>query len=133
MSTVFFEKLFRFSNASNGIENSNVAYYKALGIIEDALYTGGVNKYTPWNIKNASVGAYTTSGSRLSVTTGSTSVPATGSGNSPYDTDYNIISIGEPVQLVIPNGLNNWGGVSFYFRVPQISPTSSTGVAIGAT
>lgn len=40
MSTVFFEKLFRFSQASEGIENSNVAYYTALGTIEEALYTG---------------------------------------------------------------------------------------------
>lgn len=30
MSTVFFEKLYRFAQASNGIENSNAAYYKAL-------------------------------------------------------------------------------------------------------
>lgn len=30
MSTVFIEKLFRFSQASDGIENSNMAYYSAL-------------------------------------------------------------------------------------------------------
>lgn len=30
MSTVFFEKVFNFSKRSEGIENSNVAYYKAL-------------------------------------------------------------------------------------------------------
>jgi type II secretory pathway component PulK len=40
MSTVFFEKVFNFSKRSEGIENSNVAYYKALGIIEDSLFTG---------------------------------------------------------------------------------------------
>jgi type II secretory pathway component PulK len=56
MSTVFFEKLFRFSQASEGIENSNIAYYKALGIIETAMYGVGVDKYTPWNIKNATSG-----------------------------------------------------------------------------
>jgi hypothetical protein len=38
MSTVFLEKLSRFSKRSEGVENSNVAYYKALGIIEEALY-----------------------------------------------------------------------------------------------
>jgi type II secretory pathway component PulK len=52
MSTVFFEKLLFFSRASEGIENSNVAYYKALGIIEGSLYAPGVDKYTPWTISN---------------------------------------------------------------------------------
>jgi hypothetical protein len=69
MSTVFLEKLGRFSKRSEGIENSNVAYYKALGIIEDSLYQPTVNKYTPWNIANggstATVG--TESGSSITV------------------------------------------------------------------
>lgn len=51
MSTVFFEKLFQFSTASNGIENSNVAYYKALGSIEEAIGTGAVTKNTPWKVE----------------------------------------------------------------------------------
>ncbi len=40
MSTTFLEKLLSFAKASEGIENSNVAYYNALGIIEQSLYTG---------------------------------------------------------------------------------------------
>lgn len=51
----------------------------------------------------------------------------------PYDSDYNIISIGEPVQLVIPGGLNNWASVFFQFRIPQISTNSSTGVSAAWT
>lgn len=54
MSTTFFEKLYRFAQASEGIENSNAAYYKALGAIEDTLYANGVSKYTPWNVSNIS-------------------------------------------------------------------------------
>jgi hypothetical protein len=70
LSTVFFEKLFRFSKASEGIENSNVAYYKALGIIDEALNGAGVNKYTPWNINNAHNGGnYTSSGADIFVAT----------------------------------------------------------------
>ena len=103
MSTVFFEKLFQFSKSTEGIENSNKAYYKALGAIEASLYTGGVNKYTPWNISKLSQGNVISSGARLNVTTGSTTVPAPGKGNSQYDRDYNIIALGSPVQLVIPN------------------------------
>ncbi len=130
MSTVFFEKLFRLSQASEGIENSNIAYYKALWIIETAMNATTVDKFSPWNIQRSSTwGNYYTSWANLEVTTGSSIVPAPWKGNSPYDPDYNIISIGEPVQLVIPNGLNNWGTVFFQFRIPQISATSSTGVA----
>lgn len=126
MSTVFFEKLYRFSQASEGVENSNVSYYKALGIIEEGFYTGGVNKYTPWKIQNINQTASTSSGSRLIVSTGSSSVPAPWKGNSPYSADYNIIGLGEPVQLVIPENIN-WGQVNFQFRIPAIW-SSSTGV-----
>jgi type II secretory pathway component PulK len=40
MSTVFIERLLSFSKSSEGIENSNMAYYNALGSIETALFTG---------------------------------------------------------------------------------------------
>ena len=50
-----------------------------------------------------------------------------GEGNSPYDTNYNIIGLGEPVQLVVPDGVI-WSAVKFQFRIPQIG-NSSTGVA----
>jgi hypothetical protein len=131
MSMVFFEKLFRFSQASEGIENSNIAYYKALWIIETAMYGVWVNKFTPWNVKDTTDwGTYLNSWAILEVTTGSTIMPDPGKWNSPYDSNYNIISLWEPVQLVIPDGLGNWAGVIFQFRIPQISPTSSTGVSV---
>jgi hypothetical protein len=78
MSTVFFEKLFHFSQASEGIENSNVAYYKALGIIENSLYETSVNKYTPWNIANTSctTSMQINSGACMMAITGATTVPA---------------------------------------------------------
>jgi hypothetical protein len=46
-------------------------------------------------------------------------IPLSGNGNSPYNPDWNIISMGEPVQLVIPNGIN-WANVNFTFRIPRI-------------
>lgn len=132
MSTVFFEKILRFSQASEGIENSNIAYYKALWSIENSLYGVNVNKYTPWNIVGGHTGwTYANSWSDLTVTTGSSIVPAPGKWNSPYDSNYNIIGIGEPVQLVIPQGIE-WNSVAFRFRIPQINPTSSTGIAVWA-
>lgn len=128
MSTVFFERVFRFSERSNGIENSNAAYYKALWNIEDALYTGWVNKYTPWNIKNKTVTASvkSTSGSSITVGTGGTTIPMPWMWNSQYNKNYNIISLSEPVQVVIPDAIN-WSTVKFKFRIPPI-PNTSTGI-----
>ena len=128
MSTVFFEKIYRFSQRSEWIENSNIAYYKSLGIIEEALYTGWVDKYTPWNIANNSRGSTSNSGSKITVNTGGVLMPLSGKWNSPYNKDYNIISIGQPVQIVIPQGIN-WSNVNFEFRVPIILGNTSTGLA----
>lgn len=134
MSTVFFEKIYSFSQRSEGIENSNVAYYKALGIIEDALYTGSVNKYTPWNISNNAYGSTVSSGSMIAVSTWGTTIPMPWKWNSPYDKNYNIISIWSPVQIVIPEGIG-WSSspVLFEFRVPIIWWNTSTGVLTTAT
>lgn len=127
MSIVFFEKLYRFSQASEWIENSNVAYYTALGTVEEVLYTGWVNKYTPWNIRDLSRGTSSNTWTKITVSTGSNTVPATWKWNSEYDStkNYNIISIWEPIQLVIPNDIN-WNTVDFEFRVPTIWSGSTT-------
>ncbi len=127
MSTVFFEKIYRFSQRSEWIENSNIAYYKSLSIIEEALFTGWVNKYTPWNMTGNSYGSKTTSGSTIVVYTGWTTIPLSGRWNSPYNKDYNIISIGQPIQIVLPESIN-WNNVNFEFRVPIISGNTNTGV-----
>ena len=121
VTTVFLEKVFHFSQSSEWIESSNVAYYSAVGLVEEQLMDPNVTKYTPWNI--ASTGAITNNfgaGRELIVDTGSSIVPRTWKGNSAFDSDYNIISLGEPLQLVIPNGIN-WNDVYFEFRVPKIS------------
>ena len=130
MSTVFYEKVYRFSQRSEGIENSNVAYYKAIGTIEQALYTGWVNKYTPWNIKNNNQWSFSISWSSITAFTGWVNIPMNGKWNSPYDSNYNIISIADPVQIVIPDNITSgqWNGITFKFRIPQITPTSSTWV-----
>ena len=121
MSTVFLEKLLGFAKASEGIENSNVAYYHANGVIEEALYTGWVNKYTPWNISNITIGGPATStGKSLRAMTGGSRIPSLGNGNSPYDKDWNILSLSEPIQLVIPGTMTNADDLSFYFRIPIV-------------
>ena len=133
MSTVFFERVFRFSERSNGIENSNAAYYKALWMIEEALFTGAVNKYTPWNISDNTKWGTTSTWSKIIVWTGGTTIPIPGKWNSPYDKNYNIIALSEPVQVVIPNNILNWNAILFEFRVPIIWGNTNTGVAVAWT
>lgn len=79
VTTVFLEKIWGFSKSSNGIEASNRAYYFAQGVIEQQLMDSNVNKYRPWNIEgvNTTITQYGT-GARLTVYTGSSSVPASG-------------------------------------------------------
>lgn len=133
MSTVFIEKLLHFSKAGKGIENSNTSYYYALGMIEEALYTGGVNKYTPWNVDNNSVGDVTLTGKSITILTGWATVPLAGQWNSPYDVDWNILSLGDPAQLVIPDGVT-WNTVRFQFRIPKMDNSqTSTGIHTSLT
>ena len=106
-----------------------MAYYNAVGLVEEQLMDPNVTKYTPWNI--AATGAITNSfgsGRELLVDTGSAIVPRATKGNSAFDSNYNIISLGEPLQLVIPNGID-WNNVFFEFRVPVIAG-QGTGVAL---
>lgn len=130
MSTVFLEKLLSFSRSSNGIENSNVAYYYALGGVEESLIGTSVNKYTPWKTTNFTRGSVSGTGQSLVALTGGTMVPLSGYGNSPYTIggDWNIMSIGTPVQIVVPNNID-WNSVQFYFRIPLVDSTqTSTGI-----
>lgn len=127
LTTVFLEVIWNSSKNVQGIEASNAAYYQALGIIEEQLIDPEVTKQAPWNIKPASEANPSGTGRFLTVSTGGTSVPVVNQWNSPYDDDYNIISLGEPVQIVIPGGVD-WNNVNFEFRVPKVSSDSGTWV-----
>jgi hypothetical protein len=126
LTTVFLELIWGSAQTVQGIEASNVAYYQAVGVIEEQLIAPTVSKKTPWNIApvlKPTPAGYT--GRHLDVSTGATLMPAAGKGNSPYSTNYNIISLGNPVQIVIPE-LVNWANVSFEFRIPNIGSWSQT-------
>jgi hypothetical protein len=126
MTTNFLERIWTFNQTSKGIEASNVAYYLAEWLVEQQLIYTGVTKYQPWNIQpfNETIGSNT--GRALRAITGAFIVPSLWNGNSPFDSNYSIVTLGNPIQLVIPNGLN-WGDVIFDFRVPRIG---SGGIAI---
>jgi hypothetical protein len=125
VTTVFLEKVFHFSNSINGIERSNIAYYNAVSLVEKQLMSWSFTKYDPWNV----VGYVNTwsnfSGEVMTVFTGSNMLPASGKWDSPFDSDYNLITLGEPVQLVIPDWVD-WNNVSFYFRIPTIWTASNS-------
>jgi hypothetical protein len=129
VTTVFLEKIFHFSDTSEGIESSNIAYYTAVWLIEEQLMDPNVTKYTPWNVRSTgSLSNSYGSGKQLLVDSWSSLIPRPGKGNSTLSADYNIISLGDPLQLVIPAGIN-WNNVTFEFRVPPIA-WQGTGVAL---
>lgn len=120
VTTNFLERIWTFSQASKGIEASNFAYYVGEWLIEQQLMYTWVTKYQPWNIQNLVETWGVNTGRLLIASTGSFLVPALWKWTSSFDTNFNIISLGNPIQLVIPNWLN-WNNVIFEFRVPKIS------------
>ena len=102
LTTVFLEVIWDSSKNVQGIESSNVAYYRATGIIEEQLMDPSVSKSTPWNV-SPKIENLVSTGRSLIVATGSSIMPSSGYGNSPYDSNYNLISLGQPLQIVIPN------------------------------
>lgn len=130
LTAAFLEVIWSSSKNVQGIEASNAAYYQAIGIVEEQLISPLVTKKTPWNIEAKSEW---TSGfgtwRALQTQTGYAIMPRPWYGNSPFDDDYNIISLGEPVQIVIPDWIN-WTNVYFEFRVPKVSAISGTGVVV---
>jgi hypothetical protein len=126
MTTVFLERIWTFNQTSKGIEASNVAYYVAEWLIEEQLISPAVTKYQPWNIQNRDETSDVFTGRALQAFTGAAIVPTNGNGTSTFDDDYNIITLWNPIQLVIPDGIN-WNDVTFEFRVPSIA-WAGTGV-----
>lgn len=116
------EKIIPVSRSVKWIENSNVAYYQAQTAVEAALYakdpsnpgvefsSGSTSGSTSWNVTTTSSG---------------TSIPILWQGNSEFDHDWSRIGIGQPVQLKLPAGINNWGSVEFHFRVPDLDRDGS--------
>lgn len=106
VTTVFLEKVIRFSQSINGIERSNISYYNALSLVEERLMSGAFTKYDPWKVTGLVDTGSTFSGRVMTVYTGSNIVPSASLGNSSFDPNYNLITLGEPVQLVIPEGVD---------------------------
>ena len=126
LTTSFLEKILSLGKTSGGIGNSAQAYTLATGLIEEQLMNPTMTRAAPWEISTLD-DSHTSTGRILVAYTGGTIMPQSWKWNSTFDTDWNIIGIGEPVQIAIPDGID-WSNVEFYFRVPSIpGETSSTG------
>lgn len=126
LTTTFLEKVLNIAKSSGNINSSAQSYSLATGIIEEQLMDPAMTKQAPWGIlEKSEPSAFT--GRSLLASTGGTAMPVIWKGNSIFSSDWNIISIGDPIQIVIPDVVD-WSTVRFYFRVPNISgETTSTG------
>lgn len=103
-----------------GIEQGNIAYYHAESAEEQALtYMSGSNPFSTLS-DSGSVGN-TSSGSTYTIAKESSTIPASGNGNSPYDKDWNIIAPGTPLQLRFGNSVdwNDPNEFKIAFRIPK--------------
>lgn len=132
VTTSFLGKILNLGKTSGGIGNSAQSYSLATGLIEEQLMDSAMTRQEPWKIATVTSPSSTNTGRNLSAYTGSNLMPAIWKWNSTFDPDWNIIGLGEPVQIVIPEGIN-WSNVFFYFRVPPIpGETSLTGATNGS-
>ncbi len=114
------DRIQRFAQNSSWIEASTQAYYKATSTIETQLMENADLRTQPWKLTNTGAGnPYSGSGYELIAQTGGSVIPSPWQGNSPFSSGYNLITLSEPVQLVIPNWVN-WSNVKIKFRVPDL-------------
>ncbi len=133
LTTSFLDKILNLGKTSKGIDNSAQAYSLATGLIEEQLMDVNMTKQTPWMIPEKSETTLTSTWRSLTAYTGGNTMPMLWKWNSPFSTDWNIIWLWEPTQIVIPEGVA-WASVQFFFRVPNIpGATIGTGVAPSMT
>ena len=133
LTTSFLEKILGLGRTSGAIGNSAQAYTLATGLIEEQLMTGAMTRAEPWNIPTRSEWSTTSTWRTLTAYTGGNMIPDIWKWNSEFDKNWNITTLGEPIQIVIPSWLGDWSGVNFYFRVPNIpNETSDTGSLSGS-
>lgn len=140
LTTSFLEKVLNLWKTSGWIKSSAESYALATWLIEEQLIDSNMTKESPWNIRERRDGPVlmNSTGRVLYASTGWFTMPVQWvSGNpwkwnSPFDTNWNIIGIGDPIQIVIPENIT-WNTVNFYFRVPTIPwETEATGSISGS-
>lgn len=116
--TVFYEIVIPRARNVKGIEQSNVAAYNAESGIEASLNSFSGSDPVA-GVDTGSVGIYSVSGSiKRECTGGSCVFPEPWKGNSPTNSDYNIIRPGSPIQIPITTGTIT-SGFSIKFHMPD--------------
>lgn len=124
MGVYLIDKLVPASKDVKGVEHGNVAYYKAASAVELALSELSGNN--PGTQTGSSAGNLSGSGYSLSTVGSGTVVPRPGFGNSEYDDDWNVIAIGRPVQIKLPDGYRP-SDLRLEFRVPDLNRNGQSG------
>lgn len=122
----FLEKALRIGQSVKSVEQSTQAYYFATSSIEKQLKSNLELRKKPWTTTGSTVSSGFT-GSILTVTSSGSSIPAKWKWNSRDDSDWNIISMDRPIQIVFNNFnkdnlFNNT--TRFHFRIPVIETRS---------
>lgn len=116
------EYIIPFSRNTKWMENGTKAYYEANKWIEDVLYAMAKKKNDPYFETEKT----DTSDLWYSYSLTSTwkTIPLPLDWTSEFDTNYNKISISNPVQLLLKWPII-WDNVKFYFKVPHFDDSSS--------
>lgn len=123
---VILDYMVPYSKNTKWIENASNAYYNAYGWIEEAL----VHVKNRWNNLTAETGSnmpttnigksYNTDSSAWEDIDWQRNLPAIWQWNSPYNSNFNIISPYEPIQLEVWKWkIKDFNWFEFFFRVPN--------------
>ena len=114
------EYMIPYSRNVKWIENSTSAFYQAESWIEDWLYFFKTRTDISTENLIATISTAPVSYWYETISWG-TIIPSAWFGDSDFDTDYNTIAIGKPLQLMIGNArITNWDNVDLFFKVPDI-------------
>ncbi len=116
------EYIIPFARNTKWVENGTKAYYQANKAIEDVLYS---MREEDAYFETGKIMPNTNSGYYYSLTSTWKTIPLLWDWTSEFDSDYNKISISNPVQLLLKWPIT-WDDVKFYFKVPHFNDSSST-------
>lgn len=123
MAIYLLDKIVPFSRNVQGVENGNVAYYRANTALNEALLS--MSASDP-GLQPSSSLISNGSGMVYKVTAQGIRTPQVGYGNNEYDKDWSVLAPGKPLQLVLADGLV-WTDTSssndseFRFSVPDLN------------
>ena len=118
------EKIVPYSRDIKGIENGNIAHYYANTALNEALLS--MSGSNPGFESGSTIGSFTSSGYSFQIAASGMLLPPAGQGISEYDQNWSIIGQGNPIQIVLPTGID-WTLANTYirFRVPDLDQGGS--------